>query len=76
MGDLRQRMNPGICAPGSGDVMGAWFQFAKRSFDRTLHRWQSGLTLPADKGRAVVFNFQGKAGHGLHLSWGSLSGNP
>ena len=63
MGDLPGRMDPGVGAAGAvgGDRRAA--QGEHRGLERALDRGPVGLSLPADEGRAVIFERQFVAGH-------------
>ena len=67
MGDLTERMHAGIGAARAArdDLL------AGEGFDRfgeaTLHRGAILLHLPADEGRAVIFEGELVAGHGASL---------
>ena len=67
---LREPVNTCIGAPCGGDIMNAGFDLGQGVFDRPLHRGKADLSLPTDKGRAVVFDFKGIALHGGHLHGG------
>ncbi len=64
MRHLRARMYARVGAPGGNNLVLAWLQLGQRRLDRALHRDQPNLTLPPDKGRAIVFNFESVSGHG------------
>ena len=81
MRDLAHCMHPSVSSASSGDVVIPLFQLGQRGFNRALNRRQANLPLPADKGRAVVFNFEGKTRHGrastaLLRFWQSLAAPP
>ena len=68
MRHLPPRMYPRICATRCANRVAAGFEFCQRRLDLALHADVRLLPLPANKGRAVVFNFECISGHGVALS--------
>ena len=64
MGNLAGGMDARVGAPGGGDPRRGGVEPPQRRFHRLLHRRLAGLALPAREGGAVIFDLQGKAGHG------------
>ena len=62
--DLPRGMNARIRAPGANDGRGLADEAPQRCLKRLLHGLAVGLSLPADKGRAVVFDDELVTGHG------------
>ena len=63
MGDLAERMDAGIGAPGALDRDRLAGEGGDRLLDRLLHRAAVLLALPADIGAAVIFDGQLVARH-------------
>ena len=64
MGDLMGGMNAGIGPPGGVDGRALAREAEHGLFQHVLHRDALGLALPADEGRAVVFEGDAVARHG------------
>ena len=62
--DLPRGVNARIRAPGANDGRGLADEAPQRCLKRLLHGLAVGLSLPADKGRAVVFDDELVTGHG------------
>ena len=63
MRDLAERVHAGIGAPGAGDGDALAGEGRDRLGEHALHRGAVVLHLPADKGRAVIFDGELVAGH-------------
>ena len=56
MADLARGVDAGVGAPGAAHAAGSPHRARKRALDHFLHRKAIGLTLPADKAAAVIFD--------------------
>ena len=74
MGDLGERVHPGIGAPGPGDRWRVRLQFAERRFQRLLHGRLVFLPLPADERPAVILDFECVSWHDLPIARALRSG--
>lgn len=74
--DLRQPMHARIRPARRRNGVRARFKPRQRILDCALHRGLIGLSLPADEGRAVIFDFQCKPRHEKPLAWPAAGNNP
>ena len=63
VGDLPQRVHAGVGSPRAAHARRFAREFTDRRFERALNRYAFSLALPADEGRAVIFDGDAVAGH-------------
>ena len=63
MSDLTERMNSGVSSPGPVNHAACAIDGEDRLLQTLLHGDAIGLSLPANKWRAVIFDCQSIAGH-------------
>ena len=68
MGDLAERVDAGIGAARARDGDALAREGRDRVGECALHRRRVGLELPADEGRAVIFDRELVAGHQSMIS--------